>query len=187
MNEAGRIETSAADDTTGRGTGYDGLISSLAAVTDGFTGAELAGLVRAAASYALERAVIGGDRASAAAKCKVTVEDFGRGLADVNGSKISVDGPVKGSRTLTHGGDRRVGSNAESMSDSKVNHSQDRSYEESEAVVEAAEGAVRFEDRVEGGLSPEVHKMSHDTTRNSPDPRRCFYFPYPRRALLQHF
>lgn len=187
MNEAGRIDTPAADDATvsgdGGGAGYEGLISSLAAVTDGFTGAELAGLVRAAASYALERAVSGGDRTSAAANCKVTAEDFGRGLADVNRSKISVDGPIKGSKTLTHRGsvagvDRRVedswNSNAGSTSGSQVEHSQERTYDDSEAVAEAAEGAARLEGRIDGGLSPEVRKMPHQNARGFPDPRRCF-------------
>ncbi|CAN0468350.1 unnamed protein product, partial [Hapterophycus canaliculatus] len=71
MHRAGRIETlrpdaekenSAQDGRDGGGggggdddDGYEALVSSLAAATDGFTGAELAGLVRAAASYALER------------------------------------------------------------------------------------------------------------------------------------
>lgn len=102
MHEAGRIETpppdaatspstpaTAADDTAG----YDALVSSLASVTDGFTGAELAGLVRAAASYALERAVgaaaEGSNGGNVAAECRVTAEDFGRGLSDVLRSKPS--------------------------------------------------------------------------------------------------
>lgn len=112
MNEAGRIQTpppdaqtppSSADvatTATNEAAGYDSLLSSLASVTEGFTGAELAGLVRAAASYALERAVGGGsDNGAAAAECRVTAEDFGRGLADVLRSKPSSD-QLTGSSTV---------------------------------------------------------------------------------------
>ncbi|CAM9420761.1 unnamed protein product, partial [Choristocarpus tenellus] len=65
---------------------YDELMSSLAGVTPGFTGAELAGVVRAAASYALERAVAGSD-VEGSGECLVDAEDFGRGLADVMRSR----------------------------------------------------------------------------------------------------
>lgn len=112
MNEAGRIQTPPPDaqtppsnadvatTATDEAAGYDSLLSSLASVTEGFTGAELAGLVRAAASYALERAVGGGsDNGAVAAECRVTAEDFGRGLADVLRSKPSSDQP-KGSSTV---------------------------------------------------------------------------------------
>lgn len=116
MYEAGRIATPLPDAKISHTTtsvtandtaeGYDSLMSSLASVTDDFTGAELAGLVRAAASYALERAVGGGtagkdaDGSSdctteGAAECRVTVEDFGRGLADVLRSKPSIGRPIK--------------------------------------------------------------------------------------------
>lgn len=103
MHEAGRIDTPPPDANRKSGggvidaDGYDSLVSSLAAVTDGFSGAELAGLVRAAASYALERAVGGGAGASEAAGCRVTAEDFGRGLADVTRSKSSA-GTAAGGR-----------------------------------------------------------------------------------------
>lgn len=105
MHEAGRIDTPPPDASKNAGAGadsgdgYDSLVSSLAAVTDGFTGAELAGLVRAAASYALERAVGGGAGAGEAAGCRVTAEDFGRGLADVTRSKSSAGSPMSGGAT----------------------------------------------------------------------------------------
>lgn len=107
MHEAGRIDTPPPDANKNGGggggdggdgagaDGYDSLVSSLAAVTDGFTGAELAGLVRAAASYALERAV-GSAGESEAAGCRVTAEDFGRGLADVTRSKSSAGKSASG-------------------------------------------------------------------------------------------
>ncbi|CAM9901125.1 unnamed protein product, partial [Scytosiphon promiscuus] len=98
MHRAGRIETVRPDSEKENGGGDDGyetLVSSLAAATEGFTGAELAGLVRAAASYALERAV-GGGGGGGAAGCRVTSEDFARGLADVTRSKSSADQSKKG-------------------------------------------------------------------------------------------
>jgi SpoVK/Ycf46/Vps4 family AAA+-type ATPase len=53
----------------------------MAAQTEGFSGAELAGIVRAAAAYALDRASQRGFSNAAAAK--VTLDDFDRGLRDV--------------------------------------------------------------------------------------------------------
>lgn len=105
MHEAGRIEpppsdktssytTAAVADSTNHGDGHDALVSSLAAATGGFTGADLAGLVRAAASYALERAVSGGSGGTAG--CRVTAEDFDRGLSDVTRSKYSAERSVEG-------------------------------------------------------------------------------------------
>eukprot|EP00953_Heterococcus_sp_UTEX-ZZ885_P039405 20198-Heterococcus_DN1.PRE.1 len=56
----------------------------MAAQTEGFSGAELAGIVRAAAAYALDRASQCGFSNAAAAK--VTLDDFDRGLRDVTPS-----------------------------------------------------------------------------------------------------
>lgn len=109
MFEARRITTPALDlassgEVVADADAYECLISSLASITEGFTGAELAGLVRAGASYALERAVTalgGSDRDGGvksadsmtegkgwgAPECRVGTEDFGRGLADALRSK----------------------------------------------------------------------------------------------------
>ncbi|CAM9883909.1 unnamed protein product, partial [Discosporangium mesarthrocarpum] len=75
---------------------YDRLLSTLAGLCMGLTGAELAGLVRSAASYALERSVSGvgadigagggagaGAGISGVSECVVGPEDLSRGLADV--------------------------------------------------------------------------------------------------------
>ena len=69
MKERGRIE---------RPEEYGDKVEGLAAGTEGFTGADIAGLCRNAASRALERAVEGceGEEARLLKMCKVTWEDF---------------------------------------------------------------------------------------------------------------
>jgi SpoVK/Ycf46/Vps4 family AAA+-type ATPase len=56
-------------------------LQDLAERASGFSGAQLAGVVRAAAAYALERAAMDGYRQPD--RIKVTKEDFDRGLCDV--------------------------------------------------------------------------------------------------------
>ena len=164
MSEANRIDTPATAGSTGSGREYDELVSSLAAVTNGFTGAELAGLVRAAASYALERAVRGGDRAKAARDCKVTAEDFGRGLADVTRSKTSAGLPMKGPNTLTRRAPASTGdplvrdtrSTIESMGGSQAKGDRQRGAEDIGADGVATGTVARLDDGIDGSLSPEV-------------------------------
>lgn len=64
--------------------GFTSFINDLASRTVGFSGAELAGVVRAAAAYSLERASMNNFRD--AKDAKVTKDDFERGLKDVEPS-----------------------------------------------------------------------------------------------------
>jgi SpoVK/Ycf46/Vps4 family AAA+-type ATPase len=66
---------------------YKGLLESLAEACNGFTGASLAGVVRAAASHALERVVEAAARQEGRIlDCVVTVEDLESAVADVRES-----------------------------------------------------------------------------------------------------
>lgn len=139
MHRAGRIETARPDaeaKNTGGDDEYEALVSSLAAATEGFTGAELAGLVRAAASYALERAV-GSGGGGGAAGCRVTSEDFDRGLADVTRSKSSADQSKKGGAT----GFSRGGGGAGSTEGARPDGA--RSIDSAAAVTEGGRGGGR--------------------------------------------
>ncbi|CAN0080813.1 unnamed protein product, partial [Laminaria digitata] len=196
MHQAGRIETPPPDATTpasaspasggGGGSGYDALVSSLAAVTDGFTGAELAGLVRAAASYALERAVGGsggggggGDNTSGTgsgsgivADCRVTAEDFGRGLADVARSKSPTAAAELTPSRAEEGGmsEEGVGAGAGVGVEARAGASSDDGgvdgggvgrvgaggkSKPAAAAVAASVAAARLDSDVGGSLSPE--------------------------------
>ena len=189
MHQAGRIETPPPDEnpssalaSDGDG-GYDALVSSLAAVSDGFTGAELAGLVRAAASYALERAVGGGsgdgNASTAAAACRVTAEDFGRGLADVTRSKSPSERPpppLQGEGTLLTpptsalaaggAGGQGVGAMAGSLSevgvDGGVGQAEGAKLKPTaEAAAAAASvAAARLDSDIGGTLSAEVRQSN---------------------------
>ncbi|CBJ33219.1 AAA ATpase [Ectocarpus siliculosus] len=171
MHQAGRIDAPPPPDAEKKsGDGYSALVSSLAAATGGFTGAELAGLVRAAASYALERAVGGGGGSEAtAAGCRVTAEDFGRGLADVTRSKSSAHASAPG------GAARRKVAGASPAAAARLEREGENTIGAA-AVVAAAEGgasepkataaaatsvsaaavaAARSEGEIGGSLSPE--------------------------------
>lgn len=174
MHQAGRIDAPPPADVESKsGDGYSALVSSLAAATDGFTGAELAGLVRAAASYALERAVGGGGGSEAAAAgCRVTAEDFGRGLADVTRSKSSADvsapggaarrkaagaWPPAAARPEREGGNTigaAVGAAAEGGA-----REPDATAAAATSVSAAAVAAARSEGEIGGSLSPEVRQL----------------------------
>lgn len=152
------------DSGGGHGDGYEALVSSLAAVTDGFTGAELAGLVRAAASYALERAVSGGGVwGNGARECRVTVEDFGRGLADVSRSKSSGGRATKETEALVTA-PAAVEGGGEKMTDGALVEAEGGEVNrlgavaQSTAAAAAAVAAARLEDDVGGSLSPEVRR-----------------------------
>ena len=90
MHQAGRLlvrdapkGTAAANQATESMPTYDELLVSLAEQSEGFSGASLAGVARAAASHALERAVEHFQEMSLLDSCVVTVEDFESALADV--------------------------------------------------------------------------------------------------------
>lgn len=190
MHEAGRIALVPSDDASDDVEGYDSLMSSLASVTEGFTGAELAGLVRAAASYALERTVSGmadtaaGEeverRREIAVECRLTAEDFGRGLADVLRVKVAEDGEgakegasagdtsgssavaanmgVTGAATGARGGD--TGSKGRSSGDVRSTAGGMEQGEGSKSAIAAAVAvsSVRLENQIGGGLSAKVRK-----------------------------
>ena len=69
---------------------YDELLELLATKTDGMSGASLAGVARAAASRALERAVF--DMADHMNDCLVTQDDFENAIKDVLESARGGDG-----------------------------------------------------------------------------------------------
>lgn len=159
----------AANANGGNDNGYDSLVSSLAAVTDGFTGAELAGLVRAAASYALERAVSGGggDGGSGARGCRVTAEDFGQGLADVSRSKSSGERPSTGTEevlaaaaapAVVDGGREKAVGGAVGDADGGGVGRPRAAVAKSTAAAVAAVAAARLEDDIGGSLSPQVRR-----------------------------
>lgn len=195
MYEAGRIATPPADDKrvspppatvankSDSDEGYKSLMSSLASVTDGFTGAELAGLVRAAASYALERAVggtgIGGGEMDdsegegrGAVGCRVSAEDFGRGLADVLRSKPSAAGSttraamsgVVGAASTASGAAATAADtvNGRAGSSGKTTEKADSAEApaKSTAAAAAAVAAARLENDIDGSLSPQVRKWA---------------------------
>ena len=64
---------------------YDELLLQFAEKTDGFTGASLAGVARAASSHALERAVqeFSQRGGSLLDECVVTMDDFEEALKDL--------------------------------------------------------------------------------------------------------
>lgn len=192
MYEAGRIampppdgpqKATAAMPTAAVGAdvdSYESLVSSLAYVTEGFTGAELAGLVRAAASYALERAVYGVENAGddhtsernlqGVEDCRVNAEDFGRGLADVLRSKpsskrpeIPTDAPMSlvrdhmpdAAATISGSGDAVGRSKGSTLTTGEA----DRTNSASE-ITAASEAAVQSESDIGRSLSPEVKKTN---------------------------
>jgi len=69
---------------------YEGLLEHLATGTDGMSGASLAGVARAAASRALERAVF--DMSDHMEDCLVTQDDFEKAIRDVMESARAGDG-----------------------------------------------------------------------------------------------
>jgi SpoVK/Ycf46/Vps4 family AAA+-type ATPase len=71
---------------------YDEFLSQVASECQGFSGASIAAVCRAAASHALERAVervAKGFESSAFLSCVVTLEDFQGALADV--AKLAIE------------------------------------------------------------------------------------------------
>ncbi|KAG5189080.1 P-loop containing nucleoside triphosphate hydrolase protein [Tribonema minus] len=83
--------------------GFTSFLTELAERTEGFSGAELAGVVRAAAAYALERAAMTGYKD--AGSIKVTLQDFERGLNDVapaasTAYRQDTDGPRQPARDM---------------------------------------------------------------------------------------
>jgi len=66
---------------------FNQLVDLLAVETDGFTGASLAAVARAAASHALERAVFDIQKGASIADCLVTQEDFELAIDDCIESK----------------------------------------------------------------------------------------------------
>jgi SpoVK/Ycf46/Vps4 family AAA+-type ATPase len=75
---------------------YEGLLLKLAVESDGFSGASLAGVARAAASHALERAVeesiLSESPSSTIMECLVRQEDFYDAIKDLANSQVDVDG-----------------------------------------------------------------------------------------------
>lgn len=69
---------------------YGGLLEQLAIQTSGMTGASLAGVARAAASRALERAVFSSEYGNIN-ECVVTISDFENAINDVNSSAGRAD------------------------------------------------------------------------------------------------
>lgn len=171
-------------DGRSRQDGYDSLVAALAATTNGFTGAELAGLVRAAASYALERAVSGGvDEGggnSNALECRVTAIDFDRGLADVTRSKLTAARPltVTGAESLdtqpsvlAEEGVREEGGVSVADEWAKLREAKARS---SSAAPAASVAAVRAASELGGSLSSQVPYHVHlFDFRNSLARPRC--------------
>jgi SpoVK/Ycf46/Vps4 family AAA+-type ATPase len=97
MHAAGRLlvrdapEGCAASRYSNKGLpSYDELLQTLAVECDGFSGALLAGVARAAASHALERAVeeftLHAEKGSLLEDCVVTKEDFTSAIQDVKNS-----------------------------------------------------------------------------------------------------
>jgi SpoVK/Ycf46/Vps4 family AAA+-type ATPase len=74
---------------------YEELLDQVARDCEGFSGASLAGVARAAASHALERSVTGFSTSSAGSEsmldCLVTKEDLQLAIADVNASSGDSD------------------------------------------------------------------------------------------------
>lgn len=102
MHQAGRLlvkdappKTAAAKMATNDLYTYDELLDSLAKECEGFSGASLAGVARAAASHALERSVedfaTHGQGQSLLEACVVTTEDFESAVQDVLESLGSSD------------------------------------------------------------------------------------------------
>ncbi len=75
---------------------YEGLLHKLAVESEGFSGASLAGVARAAASHALERAVeesiVSDSPSSTIMECLVRQEDFYEAIKDLANSQVDVDG-----------------------------------------------------------------------------------------------
>jgi vesicle-fusing ATPase len=102
MHQAGRLFVRDAPDgsaaarlSTQSLLSYDELLQTLAEECDGFSGASLAGVARAAASHALERAVEAftehTDSSSLLQDCVVTKEDFDCAMQDVRDSLGDTD------------------------------------------------------------------------------------------------
>ena len=78
-------------------TTYDQLLLQIAAACEDFSGAQLAGVVRAGASHALERAVNdfarhpNGDDSVSIMDCLVTADDFFEAIVDVQSSMGTFD------------------------------------------------------------------------------------------------
>lgn len=74
---------------------YEELLQKLAEQCDGFSGASLTGVTRAAASHALERSVedfsLHPDEMSLLERCVVTLEDFENAIADLSASLSNED------------------------------------------------------------------------------------------------
>jgi SpoVK/Ycf46/Vps4 family AAA+-type ATPase len=101
---------------------YEGLLRRLAAESDGFSGASLAGVARAAASHALERAVeeslLSDSPAATIMGCLVRQEDFYDAIKDLANSQVDVDG-----RFQDHSDEGDDGSESSSSSEDSVGSS----------------------------------------------------------------
>jgi vesicle-fusing ATPase len=111
MHRAGRLLVTDAPDGSAASKhafeatmSYDDLLDSLANECDGFSGASIAGVCRAAASHALERAVeeyAGGTRGSLLTECVVTIKDFEEAVKDVVASSGDSDWATDKGETQT--------------------------------------------------------------------------------------
>lgn len=74
---------------------YEELLCQVARDCEGFSGASIAGVARAAASHALERSVTGFSKSTGGSEsmldCLVTKEDLQLAIADVNASSGDSD------------------------------------------------------------------------------------------------
>ena len=104
---------------------YEGLLHKLAVESDGFSGASLAGVARAAASHALERAVeesiLSDSPSSTLMECLVRQEDFYDAIKDLANSQVDVDGRFQDHSADTY--DVSVSSSSSSDNEEK-NHLQ---------------------------------------------------------------
>jgi SpoVK/Ycf46/Vps4 family AAA+-type ATPase len=98
---------------------YEELLRKLAVDSDGFSGASLAGVARAAASHALERAVDESLRsdspASTIMQCLVKQDDFSDALKDLANSQVDVDG-----RFLDHSDEDADSGDSEDKADEEL-------------------------------------------------------------------
>ena len=100
MRESGRLGLSGSGGSAGSGgdggegvlervddSTYDAWVESLAAKTDGFSGAALAAIVRAAVARALDRSVTMNDTQG----CRVTDDDFDYAVEDLRTSSLELE------------------------------------------------------------------------------------------------
>ena len=175
MRESGRLGLSGSGGSAGSGgdggecvlervddSTYDAWVESLAAKTDGFSGAALAAIVRAAVARALDRSVTMNDTQG----CRVTDDDFDYAVEDLRTSSLELeDGPAFYEYGDESGEDRAGGRPPAAGGDGDVDES---------ACGVVASGLLGFMiESAEGAAAPPVDLTRGPWYRTRQNHQRC--------------